>query len=311
MASSPWAAYARVVEAAAGVGTSVMVSTTAWVEQSLDALAALDGVHRAGIAVAEGGGRRLHFTSAEQPGVRPVTWCRIDAYDDVPLNTAIRSGRAIVGTISEMRGSHPAFVERQAGTGTTALAAIPLVAAGRTLGGFVLFYRDEVPLHDEGVRELVVLGARLGEGLERSRAPRSDRITAWMCEPAPGALVAQWAIEDRAPAVGRARRDVRATLAGWGVAQDVAETVALCLSELVTNALVHAASGCAVRVFNDDGALTVEVRNPGPAPVLTGPDAYDPLPVHGRGLQLVDALTSRWGASRDGDGYSAWFVLEE
>jgi hypothetical protein len=54
----------------------------------------------------------------------------------------------------------------------------------------------------------------------------------------------------------------------------------------------------------------VEVRNPGSPPDLREPDSSDPLQVHGRGLQLVDALASRWGSERDAHGFSAWFVLE-
>lgn len=287
-----------------------MSSTDPWARDALDALTALRGVRRAGIAVSEGGGRRLNFTAAEHPGEGPGAWCQIDAYDDVPLNTAIRSGRAVVGSLVELHKSHPTFTEKQEGTGTAALAAVPLVASGRTLGGFVLFYRQAPRFDDRGVRELVELGARLGETLDLTRTthPRGD--ASWLREPPPGALVARLAIANTPVAVGQARRELRATLAGWGVDEDMAETAALCMSELVTNAVVHAASGCQVQVTNDAGTVTVEVRNPGLGPDLTQPDGRDPLRVHGRGLQLVDALTSRWGSSRDDGGFNAWFVLK-
>jgi hypothetical protein len=32
--------------------------------------------------------------------------------------------------------------------------------------------------------------------------------------------------------------------------------------------------------------------------------------VHGRGLQLVEALSSRWGYELDADGTTVWFVLD-
>jgi anti-sigma regulatory factor (Ser/Thr protein kinase) len=119
------------------------------------------------------------------------------------------------------------------------------------------------------------------------------------------------AIASQPAAVGPARQQLLATLAGWGIDEDTAETVALCMSELVTNAVVHAASGCHVQVTNDRGTVTVEVRNPCPAADLTQPDVRDPLQIHGCRLQLVDALTSRCGSSRDSNGFSAWFVVDD
>ena len=36
----------------------------------------------------------------------------------------------------------------------------------------------------------------------------------------------------------------------------------------------------------------------------------DPLAVHGRGLQIVDACSTRWGSELDAVGMTVWFVLE-
>lgn len=292
-----------------GNGATSRSFTDLWARHALDALTALPHVRRAGIGVSEGGGRRLNFTAAEHPGEELTAWCEIDAYDDVPLNTAIRSGRPVVGTLAKLQTSHPTFAERQTGTDTAALAAVPLVASGRTLGAFVLFYRHAPRFNDLAVRELIDLGVCLGETLEKTRPAQPEGDAAWMREPPPGAVVARLAIANKPAAVGHARRELRATLTGWGIEPDFAETVALCMTELVTNAVIHAASGCQVQVTNDAGTITVEVQNPGPGPELTRSDARDPLQVHGRGLQLVDALTSRWGSSRDSSGFNAWFVL--
>jgi anti-sigma regulatory factor (Ser/Thr protein kinase) len=297
------------VDAGAGADSAVVEPTTAWAEQSLDVLTSLPGVRRAGLAVIEGGGRRLDFTSADHTGQRPATWCQVDAYDDVPLNTAVRSGRAVVGTLVELEDSHPAFVQGQDGTGTLALAAVPLVAAGRTVGAFVLFYREPPGFADTLVHELVMIGARLGEALRTIRVQEAADPDGWMREPAPGALVVQFVVAGDPAAVGPARQELRGTLTGWGFRLDVRETAALCLSELVTNAVVHAGSGCHVQVANDDGTLTVEVRNAGSPRDLPPLEVRDPMRVHGRGHELVDALASQWGAARDGVGFSAWFVL--
>jgi anti-sigma regulatory factor (Ser/Thr protein kinase) len=298
------------VNAAAGSDPAVAGPTHAWAEQSLDALTVLPGVRRAGLALLEGGGRRLNFTSAEHTGQRPATWCRVDAYDDLPLNTAVRSGRAVVGSLGQLEDSHPAFVERQRGTETRALAAVPLVADGHTLGAFVLFYGQSPGFADAAVRELVDLGARLGEALLSTRTAQAGDGDARMRTPAAGADVALFAVASDPAAVGPARQELRAALSGWDVDGDMADTAALCMSELVTNAVVHAGSGCHVQVTWGAGMLTVEVRNPGSPPDLPEPDTSDPWQVHGRGLQLVDALASQWGSDRDADGFSAWFVLE-
>lgn len=305
-----WSPYAHVVEAGSDGRATVLGSTTAWAEGALGTLTALPGVRRAGIAVSEGGGRRLDFTSAEHTDAGPVTWCHVDAYDDLPLNTAIRSGRAVLGNLSELQTSYPAFVERQAGTATTALAAVPLAASDRVLGGFVLFYRDAPAFDIHGVRDLVELGASLGEALHRSRTALVEGVTSWVREPVPGALVVRLTVGSEPAAVGCARRELRTTLARWGFDRDTADTVALCMSELVTNSVLHAASGCRVQVTNDAGTVTVEVRDAGPGTDVRPPDASNPLRVDGRGLQLVDALASRWGSSRDGSGFSAWFMMD-
>ena len=85
----------------------------------------------------------------------------------------------------------------------------------------------------------------------------------------------------------------------------------LCLSELVTNAMIHTGAGCELRVVLDRGVLTTTVRDGGPSVVVDLSSAtVDPLAVHGRGLELVDSLSTRWGSDLDAIGMSVWFVLE-
>ena len=59
----------------------------------------------------------------------------------------------------------------------------------------------------------------------------------------------------------------------------------------------------------DAGVLTTTVRDGGSA-VVASTLLADPLDVHGRGLQLVDALATRWGSELDAVGTTVWFVLE-
>ena len=112
-------------------------------------------------------------------------------------------------------------------------------------------------------------------------------------------------------AVGRARRQVRTTLAAWGLA-DLAESTALVLSELMTNSLRHApqAEGGVIttQLVLLDGGVCVEVHDSGTAqPQLRTARVDDE---GGRGLALVDALTGgRWGVRRDAEGKTVWAFI--
>jgi anti-sigma regulatory factor (Ser/Thr protein kinase) len=118
-------------------------------------------------------------------------------------------------------------------------------------------------------------------------------------------------LADDPRAAGIARRSLRGRLLEWDVPEQAAEVAELCLSELVTNAVVHAQTSSVLTVALEEGALTVSVRDRGGAaesPVLV--DDEDPLKVFGRGLQLVDALADRWGSERDVHGTTSWFALD-
>ncbi|GAA4934459.1 hypothetical protein GCM10023224_13790 [Streptomonospora halophila] len=94
-------------------------------------------------------------------------------------------------------------------------------------------------------------------------------------------------------------------------------TATLLTSELATNAITHSASGMPggkfeVTVDLGRGWARVEVRDLG-SPERPQPQHRDPYDVseHGRGLDLVDALASTWGAESrpDGLGRRVWFEL--
>lgn len=101
--------------------------------------------------------------------------------------------------------------------------------------------------------------------------------------------------------VARARRLAEERLILWGCDPGIRDTVALVVSELVTNAVVHTASGrviCEIREGED--TLRIAVRDEGgPA----GPRMRDcGEEERGRGLLIVDALCTAWGADRTGHG---------
>ena len=89
---------------------------------------------------------------------------------------------------------------------------------------------------------------------------------------------------------------------------DVTDTAVLLVSELATNAVVHASTAFTVDVEWVRDRLRLEVTDEGlgsPAPRPAGLTDE-----HGRGLQLVRSLSSAWGVERQGPvGKGVWFEL--
>jgi anti-sigma regulatory factor (Ser/Thr protein kinase) len=93
------------------------------------------------------------------------------------------------------------------------------------------------------------------------------------------------------------------------VAEEQTATAQLCVSELVTNAVIHTGTGPAVTVRVDDDCILVLVSDHGGAGTVRQPEEAEPDDISGRGLALVDALTSSWSAERNADGTTVWFEL--
>ena len=81
----------------------------------------------------------------------------------------------------------------------------------------------------------------------------------------------------------------------------------LLLSELATNAVVHAGTAFTVDV-HVNGTVRVAVGDGDPAGVVAIRPSR-PLEEGGRGLALVDALSTDWGVTRTGVGKTVWFEL--
>lgn len=104
----------------------------------------------------------------------------------------------------------------------------------------------------------------------------------------------------------RARAFVRAVLVEWRCF-DAEEVTVLLTSEVVTNAVVHAATNVRIEVSLDEGReiVHVEVRDGSDeVVVLDDPPAESQ---RGRGLVLVDVLASRWGSRAVEGGKVVWF----
>ena len=105
----------------------------------------------------------------------------------------------------------------------------------------------------------------------------------------------------------RARRLTMSALESWGLGGhgEVAEQL---VAELVANAVRHAGGRTfGLRLTRRQGCLRIEVRDPSRAlPCLILGDVDDE---GGRGLQLVNHLSQRWGADLMSHGKSVWCEL--
>ena len=104
-----------------------------------------------------------------------------------------------------------------------------------------------------------------------------------------------------------ARSFVARTLREWklGALVDDAQLV---VSELASNAVLH--SGSEVRVtLRSDGKcwVRIELRDDNPRPPVPVAFSYDAT--SGRGLSMVDAVSTSWGVGRHGGGKTVWAEL--
>ena len=103
-----------------------------------------------------------------------------------------------------------------------------------------------------------------------------------------------------------ARRLVARALEEWDCAAAL-DTVVLLVSEVVGNAVVHARTEVEVAVRLLANAIRIEVRDESPAPAR--PRDPGPEGESGRGLHLVERLSSAWGEERTGGGKVVWFEV--
>jgi anti-sigma regulatory factor (Ser/Thr protein kinase) len=117
---------------------------------------------------------------------------------------------------------------------------------------------------------------------------------------------AQQAWPGTAASVGEARRFVRQTLVGWG-AETFEWPAAALVSELATNAVLHAGTRFSVVLTLDDNRLRLAVTDGSPAqPVVRN---YGEESTTGRGLRLVVQLSEQWGCDPEKGSKTVWCEL--
>lgn len=104
--------------------------------------------------------------------------------------------------------------------------------------------------------------------------------------------------------VPAARRFVREELRGTDVDVD---TALLLVSEVVTNAVLHARSSVRVVVEPDAALARIEVHDGSPVPPRR--HSFSTLSATGRGLRLLEQLALGWGVEPGNDGKVVWFEV--
>ncbi len=110
--------------------------------------------------------------------------------------------------------------------------------------------------------------------------------------------------------VGQARSFVRRVLVGWGLDETV-DVATLLVSELATNAVLHARTAFAVLVSHGRDDVRVEVLDG--SVVQPRHRVNSAVAATGRGVAMVDLLATSWGttAAADLPGFAkgVWFTL--
>ncbi|MDQ1704406.1 MAG: hypothetical protein QOF18_772 [Frankiaceae bacterium] len=117
---------------------------------------------------------------------------------------------------------------------------------------------------------------------------------------------AQLRLPPEPESVGVARRMLRDHLTSWGI-DGLEFPASQALTELATNAVIHARTDFVVTAQWSDDVLRVGVHDDSPRLPVQRSYAVDATT--GRGLALVALLCRSWGVERDGTGKQVWFEV--
>lgn len=108
--------------------------------------------------------------------------------------------------------------------------------------------------------------------------------------------------------VPAARRFTTEAVIDLGAAEAAAEAQLL-VSELATNAVLHAGTTIRLTVLREGDCVRIEVRDDDPA-VPPVPARMPPVTATGgRGILLVDSIARSWGVNGNEKGKTIWFEL--
>jgi anti-sigma regulatory factor (Ser/Thr protein kinase) len=129
----------------------------------------------------------------------------------------------------------------------------------------------------------------------------ASHFAPWRAAGRPPGSVGAWLLVHRPEAAAEARRITRRVLARWKVTEDAADAIVLAVSELVTNAVEHARPPLNLELSRDPSTrrVHIEVSDGGPAAADGNWAASCARGERGRGLEIIDRLTTGHGDRRE------------
>ena len=215
----------------------------------------------------------------------------------------VQTGRPHPAT-SRRAAPRPSDANMRHRPGLIRLGAVPLpkslTSAGLTGLPWVLPH-----VHNRAARATYSWGARLHS---RTRTGTPLRVVNGSAADATSPIAWTYLPSELA-SVSVARQRLRTLLPT--LPSEQLDDVILATSEVVTNAILHGEGPIRVRAWTGPAAVRVEVsdagqRNPQPAAGIGNDDEA------GRGLFIVDMVTTRWGAlpTIPGPGKTVWFEVD-
>ncbi|MFJ7073895.1 SpoIIE family protein phosphatase [Streptomyces sp. NPDC098781] len=214
--------------------------------------------------------------------------------------------------IAEAEGGPPLGVLRQVGFPMSPLRLAPGTVVALTTDGLVesadsdldtgmdRFARELArsdPAHLGLVADALLVGARRTDDI----ALLLMRYDGMAVRP----LRERWTVWRVPQAAGHARRFTRRTLRAWGVPPRDRDTVLLVVSELVTNALVHTDGRVRLDLTLVNQRMRVAVADASPrTPVRPTRVSWEAT--GGRGILLVEAVSTAWGSVPISGGKQVW-----
>jgi anti-sigma regulatory factor (Ser/Thr protein kinase) len=272
------------------------------------------------VVIATEAHRHAFEAELKAAGIDPAQACRehmlimLDA--SATMAAFMPEGQIDSAAFREVVGS----VIRQAGDGGRAVRAYGEMVALLWDAGDVLAAIELEELWNDLGRELrfsllcayhseSVSGAEHAQALQQVchlhssvLAPREDAAAG---PSARAGVSVEFAADRDAPR--SARHFVADILARWGHAEALLEDARLIVTELATNAVLHAQAPFSVTTRAEGSRVRVSVRDRSPVgPTLR---EHDPAALSGRGLRLVATLSTDWGVDLADDGKTVWAEL--
>ena len=268
--------------------------------------------------------RANRFLTALEPG-EMATCCYLEFHPQDGTATVVRAGHPLpllvqpgrAAVLVDVGGGLPFGVDAGAAYAETTVLLPP--------GARLVLYTDglvesaALPLTEGLDRLVAAASACAGAGSEAladhllsvlGAGEACDDVALLVLRYEPASVAPEHHVRRRLPpdpaSPGAARRFAADVLAQWG-GDELADTVALLVSELVTNAVLHTAADVELCLCLELELLRVEVVDESGRP----PERReaDDEATSGRGLFIVDALADAWGVEPRGAGKAVWFEL--